>query len=150
MSRDVPNPNAMGAYAAAGGAIFLAGAATAIGEGIKAAAWAHRENQILKENTRRIAEMDRNCDILEAQVNDLLNRMLVNHEKYPPLTQLMSEELVLKYALQIPDTLERYHYDGFELVRQLRALGLAMVESEKELNLYADEELNMLIEEDEQ
>lgn len=148
MSKEVPNVNAMGAYAAVGGALFVMGVGTALGEGIKAGIWSARENSILKHNAKMIAEMQTNVRILREQTQTLLNRMIENNERYPELTKEMSVVIMIQHSLDIDEANENLSHDGFVLVKRLREIGLKMVEDIKELDLSAHEEFLLELEDE--
>lgn len=146
MSKDIPNVNAMGAYAAVGGALAVMAVGTALGEGLKAGIWSARENSIRKQNAKNIDAMHANARTLYDQTQTLLARMIDKHEGYPKLTQKMSIDIVLKHSLAVDESVELLSDNGFDLIKALREIGLQMIADIRELDMYADEEVLMELE----
>lgn len=144
MSKEVPNVNAMGAYAAVGGALFVMGVGNALGEGIKAGIWSARENSILKQNAKNIDAMHANALTLYEQTQTLLKRMIAKNDSYPELTKEMSTEIMLGHSLDIDEAVEKLSDNGFDLIKRLREIGLKMLADMDMLDAYEKEETAIL------
>lgn len=147
MSRDVPNPNAMGAYAAVGGALFLYAGANALAEGIKAAAWAHRENQILKQNAKNIEAVQVNANLLFEQSQTLLESMQHRHSTLLAETKETSSDLIEKHTLDIAFAVSTLTDNGYAFISEMRKIVGEMMESIDDIELSQTEEMKLVLEE---
>lgn len=147
MSKEVPNVNAMGAYAAVGGALFVMGVGTALGEGIKAGIWSARENSILKQNAKNIDDMHINATVLYEQSQTLMKSMRDRHSSLLAETKQTSSEFIKKHSLDIAFATEALTDNGFLFIKEMRKIVGEMMESIDHIQLSQAEEMKLVLEE---